>query len=194
MNKKALKMLRANILIGGILITTLIDTEAIVTCISEKLVNKNNERLQEYPTLLINGVTLVGTLGDKATRSNKQIYAEIDLLKEFRSHIDLDSKTISFPNFEGKPSIRIVNEEIIAPPEKETDNKLHTESRKKKRKKIEWHSAGLLGMPRTCRGSLSEMQRNENHVKPRYDKQLVASTFRGRLRDIHNFLASRKKL
>ena len=38
----------------------------------------------------------------------------IEWLEEFRSHVDLDSKTISFPNLEGKPSIRIVNEEITA--------------------------------------------------------------------------------
>ena len=44
----------------------------------------------------------------------------IDLLDEFRSHIDLDSKTISFPHLEGKPSIRIVNEEIPASPAEKT--------------------------------------------------------------------------
>ena len=52
----------ANILIGGILTTALIDTGAEVTCISEEFVNKNRERLQECPALPINGVTLVSPL------------------------------------------------------------------------------------------------------------------------------------
>ena len=126
----------ANILIGGILTTALIDTGAEVTCISEEFVNKNRERLKECPALPINGVTLVGPLGGKAIKLNKQIYVDlqlpnhiiqvvflvvpklsrpciigIDLLDEFKSHIDLDSKTISFPHLEGRPSIKIRNEE-----------------------------------------------------------------------------------
>ena len=60
--KKRSKFYVANILIGGILITTLIDTGAEVTCIPEEFVNRNKERLQEYPTLPINGVTLIGPL------------------------------------------------------------------------------------------------------------------------------------
>ena len=126
----------ANIPIGGILTAALIDTEAEVTCVSEEFVNKNKRVLQECPTLPMNGVTLVGPIGGKAIRLNRQIYADIllpnhmiqvaflvvpklsrpciigiDLLDEFRCHIDLDSKTISFPHLEGKPSIRIINEE-----------------------------------------------------------------------------------
>ena len=38
----------------------------------------------------------------------------IDLLDEFRNHINLDRKTISFLHLEGKPSIRIINEEAGA--------------------------------------------------------------------------------
>ena len=134
----------ANILIGGILTSALIDTGAEVTCISEEFVNKNKERLQKCPILPINGVTLVGPMGGKAIRLSKQIYVDlqlpnhiiqvvflivpklsrpciigIDLLDEFRSHIDLDSKIISFPHLEGKPSIRIVNEEITVSPAEE---------------------------------------------------------------------------
>ena len=60
--KKRSKFYVANILIGGILITTLIDTGAEVTCIPEEFVNRNKERLQEYSTLPINGVTLIGPL------------------------------------------------------------------------------------------------------------------------------------
>ena len=103
----------ANILIGGVLTTALIDTGAEVTCISEEFVNHNKERLQECPTLPVNGVTLMGPIGGKATRLNRQIYADvqlldymiqvvflvvpklsrpciigIDFLDEFRSHID----------------------------------------------------------------------------------------------------------
>ena len=44
----------------------------------------------------------------------------IDLLNEFRSHIDLDSKTISFPHLEGRPSIKIRNEETTLSPRGET--------------------------------------------------------------------------
>ena len=44
----------------------------------------------------------------------------IDLLDKFRNQIDLDSKTIIFPLLEGKPSIRIINEEITKHPETET--------------------------------------------------------------------------
>ena len=151
--KKRLKCYVANILIGGILTTALIDTGAEVTCLSEEFVNKNRERLQECPTLPINGVTLVGPLKGKAIRLNKQIYADIhlpnhiiqvtflvvpklsrpciigiELLDEFRSHINLDSKTISFPHLEGKPSIRIINEEARIPSEekKQTMNAIQT--------------------------------------------------------------------
>ena len=77
--KKRSKCYVVNILIGGILTTALIDTGAEVTCLSEEFVNKNRERLQECPTLPINGVTLVGPLGGKAIRLNKQIYADIQL-------------------------------------------------------------------------------------------------------------------
>ena len=135
----------ANILIGGVLTSALIDTGAEVTCISTEFVNKNRERFQECPTLPTNGVTLVGPIGGKAIRLNKQIYADvqlpnhiiqvvflvvpklsrsciigIDLLDEFKSNIDLDNKTISFPHLEGKPSIRIVNEEVSGTFEKVT--------------------------------------------------------------------------
>ena len=44
----------------------------------------------------------------------------IDLLDEFRSHIDLDSKTISFPHLEGRPSIKIRNEETTLSPREGT--------------------------------------------------------------------------
>ena len=44
----------------------------------------------------------------------------IDLLDEFKSNIDLNNKTISFPHLEGKPSIRIVNEEVSGTFEKVT--------------------------------------------------------------------------
>ena len=135
--KKHSKCYVANIVIGGVLTSTLIDTGAEVTCISEEFINKNRERFQECPTLPINGVTLVGPIGGKAIRLNKQIYADvqlpnhiiqvvflvvpklsrpciigIDLLDEFKSNIDLNNKTISFPHLQGKPSIRIVNEEV----------------------------------------------------------------------------------
>ena len=39
----------------------------------------------------------------------------IDLLDEFRSYIDLDNKTISFPHLEGKPPAKIMNEERAQP-------------------------------------------------------------------------------
>ena len=83
----------------------------------------------------------MGILGGKAIRFNQQIYADIqlanhviqvvfllvlklsrsciigiDLIDEFRSHIELDSKTISFPYLEGKPLIRIINEELTTTP------------------------------------------------------------------------------
>ena len=147
--RKHSKCYIANISIGGILTTALIDTGAEVTCILEEFVDKNEERLQTCPTLPINGVTLVGPLGGKAIRLSKKIYADlqlpdhviqviflvvpklsrpciigIDLLDELKSCIDLDSKTISFTHLEGKPSIRIMNEETTAPPgqEKQTVN------------------------------------------------------------------------
>ena len=77
--KKNSKCYVANILIGGVLTSALIDTGAEVTCISEEFVNKNKERFQVCPTLPINGVTLVGPLGGKAIRLNKQIYADLQL-------------------------------------------------------------------------------------------------------------------
>ena len=152
-SRKHSKCYIANISIGGILTTALIDTGAEVTCISEEFVDKNKERLQTCPTLPINEVTLVGPLGGKAIRLNRQIYADlhllnhiiqviflvvpnvsrpciigIDLLDELKSCIDLDSKTISFTHLEGKPSIRIVNEETTAPPgkEKQTVNSIRS--------------------------------------------------------------------
>ena len=64
--KKHSKCYVVNILIGGVLISALIDTGAEVTCISEEFVNKYRERFQECPTLRINGVTLVGPVGRKA--------------------------------------------------------------------------------------------------------------------------------
>ena len=45
----------ANIMIGGILTTALIDTGAEVTCLSEEFVNRNMERFRERPMLPING-------------------------------------------------------------------------------------------------------------------------------------------
>ena len=142
---KRTKCYVANILIGGVLTTALIDTGAEVTCLSEEFVNENKGRLQVCPTLPVNGVTLVGPMGGKAIRLKEQIYADvqlpnhliqvvflvvpklsrpciigIDLLDEFRSQIDLDNKIISFPLLEGKPSIRIMNEETTKPPKKET--------------------------------------------------------------------------
>ena len=143
--RKRTKCYIANILMGGILTTALIDTGAEVTCLSEEFVDKNKERMQACPTLPVNGVTLVGPMGGKPIRLRKQIYADIqlpnyliqvvflvvpklsrpciigiDLLDEFRSQIDLDSKTISFPLLEGRPSIRIMNEDTIKQPERET--------------------------------------------------------------------------
>ena len=127
----------ANVIIGGIVTTALIDTGAEVTCLSEDFVNNNKERLRDYPTLPINGVTITGPMGGKAIRLKKQIYTDIqlpdtilqvvflvvpklsrpciigiDLLDELKSKIDLESKTISFPLLEGKPSLKIINEEI----------------------------------------------------------------------------------
>ena len=149
--KKRFKCYVANILIGGILTTALIDTGAETTYISEESINTNKERLQNYPTLPINGVTLVGPIGGRPIRLNKQIYADIqlpdriiqlvflvvpklsrpciigiNLLDEFKSCIDLDSKTISFTHLEGKPYIRIINEGTTAPPlkEKQTINSI----------------------------------------------------------------------
>ena len=143
--RKRTKRYVANILIGGILTTALIDTGAEVTCLSEEFVNKNKERLQVCPTLPINGISPVGPMEGKAIRLRKQIYADfqlsnyllqvvflvvpklsrpciigIDLLDKFRSQIDLDSKTISFPLLEGRPSISIMNEETTKQPEGET--------------------------------------------------------------------------
>ena len=143
--RKRTKCCVANILIRGVLTAALIYTEAEVTCSSKEFLHQNRERLQECPSLPINGVTLVGPIGGKAVRLSKQIYAdvqlpnhiiqviffvvpnlsraciiEIDLLDEFRSHIDLNNKTISFPHLEGRPSIRIINEEIDTPQKEET--------------------------------------------------------------------------
>ena len=134
-----------NILIEGILVTALIDTGADATCISDDFVNKNRERLQDCSALPINGVTLVGPLGGEAIKLSKQIYVDlqltnyiiqvvflvvrklsrpciigIDLLDEFRSHIDLGSKTISVPYLGRKPSIKIRNEETTQSPRRET--------------------------------------------------------------------------
>ena len=117
--------------------TALIDTGAEVTCLLEEFVNNNKERLQDYPTLPVNGVTIIGPMGGKAIRLSKQIYTDvqlpdtllqvvflvvpklsrqciigIDLLDELKSKIDLESKIISFPHLEGSPSLKIVNEEI----------------------------------------------------------------------------------
>ena len=133
---KRTKCYMANLMIGGILRTALIDTGAEVTCLSEEFLNKNIERFRECPMLPINGVTLKGPMGGKAVRQNKQIYVDlqlpncliqtiflvvpklsrpciigIDLLDHLRSKIDLDSKTISFPYLQGEPSLRIMNEE-----------------------------------------------------------------------------------
>ena len=55
--RKRTKCYVANILVGGILTTALIDTRAELTCLSEEFVNKNKERLlQVCPTLPINGL------------------------------------------------------------------------------------------------------------------------------------------
>ena len=87
---------------------------------------------------------MIGLIGGKAIRLSRQIYADvqvpnytiqvvflvvpklsrpciigIDLLDEFKSHIDLDNKIISFSHLEGKPSIRIINEEGITSQKKE---------------------------------------------------------------------------
>ena len=77
--RKHSKCYVANILIGGILTTALIDTRAEVTCISEEFVDKNKERLQTCPTLPINAVTLVAPLGGKPIRLNRKIYADLQL-------------------------------------------------------------------------------------------------------------------
>ena len=63
----------ANILIRGIVTNALIGTEVDVTCLSEEFVSNNKERLQECPTLPINGVTIVGPVVEKTIRLNKQI-------------------------------------------------------------------------------------------------------------------------
>ena len=39
----------------------------------------NKERLQECPTLPINGVTLIGSIGGKTIRLSRQIYADVQL-------------------------------------------------------------------------------------------------------------------
>ena len=131
-----------NLMIGGILTTALIDTEAEVTCLSEEFVNRNLERFRECPMLPINGVTLKGPMGAKAVRINKQIFVDIqlpncliqtiflvlpklsrpcmigiDFLDHLISKIDLDNKTISFPYLEGEPSLRIIKEEADDSPE-----------------------------------------------------------------------------
>ena len=77
--RKRTKCYLANIVIGGILTTVLIDTGAEATCLSEGFVNKNKERLQVYPKLTINGVSLVGPMGGKAIRLRRQIYADVQL-------------------------------------------------------------------------------------------------------------------
>ena len=77
--RKRTKCYLANILIGGILTTVLIDTGAEVTCLLEGFVKKNKKRLQVCPTLPINGVSLVGPMGEKAIRLRKKIYAEVQL-------------------------------------------------------------------------------------------------------------------
>ena len=127
----------ANIITGGIVTTALIYTDAEVTCLSEEFVNNNKERLQDYPTLPVNGVAIIGPKGGKAIRLSKQIYTDvqlpdtliqvvflvvpklsrpciigIDLLDELKSKINLESKKISFPHLESSPSLKIVNEEI----------------------------------------------------------------------------------
>ena len=126
-----------NIVIGDIMTIALIDTGAEVTCISKEFISNNKERLQDYPTLPVNGVTIIGPMGEKATRLSKQIYTDVqlpdtllqvvflivpklsrpciignDLLDELKSKIDLESKIILFPHLEGSPSLKIVNEEI----------------------------------------------------------------------------------
>ena len=133
---KRTKFYVANLMIGGILTTALIDTEAEVTCLSEEFVNKNIEQFRECPMLPNNGVTLKGPMGEESVRLNKQIYVDIqlpncliqtiflvvpklsrpciigiDLLDHLRRKIDLDSKTISFPYLQGEPLLRIINEE-----------------------------------------------------------------------------------
>ena len=54
----------------------------------------------------------------------------------------------------------------------------------------ERHLTGRVGMPRTYRSPLSEMQRIQNHVKPLHDKQLLESTIADRLKEIYSFPAS----
>ena len=73
--RKRSKCYVANVLIGGILTTALIDTEPEVTCISGKFVNKNKERLQECPTLVVPKLSRPSIIG-------------INLLDGFRSNID----------------------------------------------------------------------------------------------------------
>ena len=112
--QKRSKCYVANILIGGILAAALIDTGAEVTCLSEEFVNENREILQECPTLpfniqLPNHIIEVTFL--VVPKLSRPCIIDIGLLDEFRSHINLDSKTIFFPHLERKPSIRILNEE-----------------------------------------------------------------------------------
>ena len=127
----------ANLVVGGVSTTALIDIGAEVTCLSEELINKNQEQFKKYPVLSMSGVTVKGPIGGTAERVNKQIYSKlqlsncniqvvfviitslsrpciigVDLLDELKSNIDLDTKRIVFPYLEGKPSIKIIKEEI----------------------------------------------------------------------------------
>ena len=134
---KQTKCYVANLMVGGVFTTALIDTGAEVTCLSEEFINKNQEQFKKYPVLPMSGVTVKGPMGGKAVRVNKQIYSElqlsncniqavfmiipslsrpciisVDLLDELKCNIDLDTKRIVFPYLEGKPSIKISKEEL----------------------------------------------------------------------------------
>ena len=85
------------IIIGGIMTTALIDMGAEVTCLSEEFVNNNKERLQDYPTLPVNDLTIIGPMGGKAIRLSKQIYTDVQLPDTLIQVIFLEVLKLSRP-------------------------------------------------------------------------------------------------
>ena len=91
----------ANILMGGVLTTALIDTGAEVTCISEEFVNKNKERLQECATLPINGVTLnnrnkpsIKIINEEGITSQKKETSIVNSIQREESVTDVKNEEI----------------------------------------------------------------------------------------------------
>ena len=111
--KKNSKCYVANIHIGGVLTSALIHTSRATGRKGYQTEQKIYADLQ-LPNHIIQVVFLV------VPKLSRPCIIGIDLLDQFRNHNDLDSKTISFPHLEGKPSIKIINEEIPASPAEKT--------------------------------------------------------------------------